>query len=399
MLAAPAVWVATEWLRMETTGVGWNFLGISQAFQPALAQLASIGGVYAVSLVVAAPSAALAYSALTTSRSGAWRALAATLVLIVGNALYGASTLKAIEPATEGVHTVALQPNLPISLIGAEDAEAFARSYGLLGELGREEITRATAPALPAPALVIWPEMPVGLSIEQKPELHNFVAGLTAERGDYVMLNTIGEREGGYSNRVVVVGPDGAIGQSYDKVRLLPFGEYLPLRSVLPFADSIPALVHDFVPGDRVQLLDVDGARVGVTICFESTFAELSREARRSGATALVNVTNDAWFGPTPMPRQHLAHSIFRSIETRTEQLRVTNSGYSARIDATGRVLDSTGLFMESSRRWVLPREPVASEPLYVRWGDWLAILCLVATVALAVAAFVRSRRAVIELE
>jgi apolipoprotein N-acyltransferase len=399
MLAAPAVWVATEWLRMEATGVGWNFLGISQAFQPALAQLASAGGVYAVSLVVATPSAALAYSALAPSRRAAWRALAVTLVVIVGNALYGASTLKALQPAADGVPVVALQPNLPISLLGADDSEVFARSYAALGKLGREEISRATAPPLPAPALVVWPEMPVGLSIEQEPALQRFVAGLTAERGDYVMLNTIGEAEGGYANRVVVVDPDGAIRQSYDKVQLLPFGEYLPLRSVLPFADSIPALVHDFVPGDRVQLLDVDGARIGVTICFESTFAELAREARRSGASALVNVTNDAWFGPTPMPRQHLAHAIFRSIETRTEQLRVTNSGYSARVDATGRVLDTTGLFVEASRRWIMPREPVAPAPLYVRWGDWLPILCLVGTVALAVAAFVRSRRAVIELE
>lgn len=399
MLAAPLVWVATEWLRMVATGVGWNFLGYSQAFQPALVQLASVGGVYAVSLVVAAPSAALAYSALAPSRRAAWRVLTATLAVVVANIGYGAASLASIAPSAGGLPVVAIQPNLPISLLGAEAREAFAGSFGVLDRLGREELARANAPPVPAPALVVWPEMPVDFVYDREPELQRFVSSLATSRGDYVLFNTIGDAGTGYSNRAMLVGPRGAAAARYDKIRLLPFGEYVPMRAVIPFVDRVPALVHDFVPGVGAQLLDVDGARVGMAICFESAFPQLSRDARRAGATGLVNITNDAWFGRTPMPRQHLAHAVMRSVETRTEQLRVTNSGYSARIDAAGRVVDSTGLFVEASRRWVLPREPVAAEPLYSRFGDWLPAACALAALVLVAVPLVRPRRAVIELD
>jgi apolipoprotein N-acyltransferase len=399
MLAAPIVWVATEYLRMITTGVGWDFLGISQAFQPALVQLASVGGVYAVSLVVATPSAALAFTALAPSRRAAWRALAVTFVVVVANAIYGIGMLGAIEPAETGLPVVALQPNLPVSLLDADRDEAFDRSYVALGRMGREELSRQNAPPVAAPALVVGPEIPVDFFVESEPEIERFVASQAAERGDFILLNSIGAIGDGIANRAILVVPDGRVWASYDKIRLLPFGEYLPMRSILPFADSVPVLVHDFVPGTSAAPLDVDGAKIGVTICFESTFPELTRAARRAGATGIVNISNDAWFGPTPLARQHLAHAIFRSVETRTEQVRVTNSGISARIDAAGRVVDTTGIFAEASRRWVLPREPVAGVPLYVGWGDWLAIASLVAALALVVAAVVRGRRAVIELQ
>ena len=404
MLAAPLVWVATEWLRLATTGIGWNFLGYSQAFQPALLQTASIGGVYAVSLLAAASSAALAYSALAPSRGAAWRALVATLAVVVANVAYGAVVLRTTEAATEGLAAVALQPNLPVTIATHPDRhggpqQAYDLAIGRLDRLGREELSREGAPPVPAPALVVWPEIPASYVYDVEVAFQSDLASFAERRGDYLLVNALGLAADGHTNSAMLIGPGGRRAGEYAKIHLLPFGEYVPMRDVIPFVDRVPALVHDFTAGNEVRLLDAEGARIGASICFESAFPALAREARRAGATGFVNISNDAWFGPTPMPRQHLAHAVLRSVENRTEQLRVTNAGYSARIDAAGRVVDTTELFVEATRRWLVPREPVAPPPPYTRFGDWLPIACLLATVALVVVPLVRRKRAVIELE
>jgi apolipoprotein N-acyltransferase len=404
MLAAPLVWVATEWLRYELTGIGWNFLGYSQAFQPALIQSASIGGVYAVSLLLAASSAALAYSALAPSRRAAWRVLTATLALIVANIAYGAVVLRTSETPPGGLPVVALQPDLPVTIatdpdsVGGQQA-AYDLAIGTLSRLGAEELGRDNAPPIPAPALVVWPEIPASYVYDAEPAFQSDLAAFAKRRGDYLVVNAIGLADDGHTNSAMLIGPDGRRTGEYAKMRLLPFGEYVPMRRIIPFVDRVPALVHDFAAGHEARLLDAGGARIGVAICFESAFPDVAREERRAGATGFVNMSNDAWFGPTPMPRQHLAHAVMRSVENRTEQVRVTNAGYSARIDAAGRVVDSTDLFVEASRRWSLPAGEPGPESLYTRFGDWLAVACALATLALAVAPLVRRRTPVIEIE
>ncbi len=403
MLAAPVVWVATEWLRLKTTGIGWNLLGYSQAFQPPLVQCAALGGVFAVSFLLAATSAALAYSALAPSRRAAWRALVGTLALVIANIAYGAYVLQTTEATTTGLTAVALQPNLPVTIatdpasVGGFQA-AYDLAVGRLSALGDEELTRDGAPPLPRPAIVVWPEIPASYVYDDQPAFQTDIAAVAMRRGDFVLVNALGLEGEGHTNSAMLIGPDGRRTAEYAKVRLLPFGEYVPMRGIIPFVDQIPALVHDFTPGHGSQLLDAAGARIGVSICFESSFPEIARTERLAGATALVNMTNDAWFGPTPMPRQHLAHAVMRSVENRTEQIRVTNAGYSARIDAAGRVVDSTDLFVEASRRWTIPTTP-GPTTLYTWLGDWLPIACLVATLGLLVGPLVRKRRAVIEIE
>jgi apolipoprotein N-acyltransferase len=403
MLAAPLVWVATEWLRLALTGIGWNFVGYSQAFQPALVQSAAVGGVYAVSFLLAASSAALAYSALAPSRRAAGRVLTATLALIVANVAYGAWSLSATDAAPGGLAVVALQPNLPVTIATDPDSVggsqgAYDLAVGKLGRMGVEELSRDAAPSVPKPALVVWPEIPASYVYDDEPAFQADTAAFATLRGDYLLVNAVGVTGAGHTNSAMMIDPTGRRTGEYAKVHLLPFGEYVPMRSIVPFVDRVPALVHEFEPGVEPRLLDAAGARVGVSICFESAFPALSRDERLAGATGFVNMSDDAWFGPTPMPRQALAHAVMRSVENRVDQVRVTNSGYSARIDAAGRVLDSTGLFVETSRRWALPTTagPVS---IYTRFGDWLPIACLLATAGLLVAPLVRRKRRVIELE
>jgi apolipoprotein N-acyltransferase len=396
MLAAPLVWVACEWLRLKTMGVGWNMLGYSQAFQPALVQGASLGGVYAVSFLLVASSAALAYGLIAPSRRAARAAMLATFALIIANVWYGVAMLSRTQAAAEGLAVIAVQPNLPIA---APSEDEFDVAIGRLTRLGRDELDRANAPPMPSPTLLVWPEIPVPILYEKDSPGNSFLASMATHRGDYLLFNAIGRSGAADTNAAVLIGPDGRHADAYDKIRLLPFGEYVPMRSIIPFLDKVPALAGEFTPGDRVHLLDVGGARLSISICFESSFPDLAREARAAGASGFVNLTNDAWFGPTPEPRQHLAHAVMRSVENRTEQVRVTNAGYSARIDAAGRIVDSTDLFREATRRWVLPREPWGGETLYTRAGDWLAVASALATLGLVVAALARRQPPVIELE
>ncbi|MGB5039142.1 MAG: apolipoprotein N-acyltransferase [Blastocatellia bacterium] len=392
VLVAPLVWVALEWLRLRTLGIGWNFLGYSQSFQPALAQSASIGGVYAISLLLAMASAALAYSAIAPSRKAALRVLTVTLAVFVVNLVAGLYITSRVQVTTDdGLPVVALQPNISPSIIESSRQQVFDGSYVHLARMGRAELDRENAPVIPAPALIVWPEMPANFVYDDEPEARRLLAAVARQRGDYVFVNALGVVGDGHSNSAVLVGPDGTRVGQYDKVRLLPFGEYVPLRGVVPFVDRIPSLMYDFTPGESVRLVDVEGVRIGTSICFESAFPELAREARRAGATAFINLTNDAWFGPTPMPRQHLAHSVMRSIENGVDQIRVTNAGYSARISPTGQILDSTDLFVETSRRWELPRS-APPMTVYARTGDWLPITGVVATLLLLAAPLFRRR-------
>ena len=396
MLAAPCAWIASEWLRLQATGVGWDMLGYSQAFQPVLVQSASLGGVYAVSLLLAASSAALAYGLIAPTRRAARNAMIVTLALIIANVGYGAFVLSSTQPTEEGLSVVAIQPNIPIA--EPEGLRTTDEALHHLSRLGRAELDRVNASPLPRPSLVVWPEIPIPILFERDaPGAYTFAATAT-RRGDYLLFNAIGRTGETDTNAAILIGPDGRQAGAYDKIRLLPFGEYVPLRDFIPLVNRVPALAGEFTPGDRVHLLDIDGTRVSTSICFESTFPEIAREARAAGASGFINLTNDAWFGPTPQPRQHLAHAILRSVENRTEQVRVTNAGYSARIDAAGRIVDSTDLFQEATRRWVLPRAP-HDATLYTRAGDWLAIGSAIATLALLAAALARRQPPVIELE
>ncbi len=393
VLAAPLVWVALEWLRLRTLGIGWNFLGYSQSFQPALSQTASIGGVYAVSLLLATASAALAYSAIAPSRRAALRVLTVTLAIFVVNLTFGlVVTLRERDPSGAGLPVVALQPNISPTIIESSRQEVFDASYVHLARMGMAEFDRANAPEIPKPALIVWPEMPANFVYDDEPEAQRLLSVVARQRGDYVFVNALGIVGDGHSNSAVLIGPDGTRAGQYDKVRLLPFGEYVPMRGVIPFVDRVPSLMYDFTPGQSVRLVDVEGVRIGTSICFESSFPELAREARLAGATAYVNLTNDSWFGPTPMPRQHLAHSVMRSIENGVDQIRVTNAGYSARISPSGQILDSTDLFVETSRRWELPRS-TPPMTIYTRTGDWLPIVGVIATLALLAAPLFRRRQ------
>jgi apolipoprotein N-acyltransferase len=420
---APTLWVASEWLREVVTGVTWNQLGVSQARHLFVVSLAGYGGVALVSWVVATGSAAVLVITLAGARAVR---LAAAALLIGAGLIYLLHSTSGPLTLTPGsldklkypvVSVAGVQPNIPLDLASTPE-ESAARTEQGVGRniaLTREAISRSHTKSAD---LVVWAESPLSLSYEQDAGVRAKLDALARETRSFVIFNVVGRDGEGYFNSAQTIGPEPSTGTArlkrYDKMRLVPFGEYVPLRPLL--GRFVPAIVGDFTPGQEavVNLLKLntdlaivaqdDGSdgpaierttrfvRVGTFICYEAAYPNVVRRFVNSGATLLINISDDAWFGATAGPLQHLDHVRMRAIENNRDLVRVTNSGVSALITARGEVVDALPQFTAASHVW---RPVVRSEKtFYTRHGDWFAMLCVaVSAVALAAAAALKFRR------
>ena len=174
-------------------------------------------------------------------------------------------------------------------------------------------------------------------------------------------------------NRAYLLGPDGSLAGRYDKVHLVPFGEYVPMKRFLPFIQQLVVAAGDFLPGNKVEPLKFPKAAAGVLICFESIFPELARAMTENGATLLVNLTNDAWYGMSSAPFQHFSMAVFRAVENRRPVVRAANTGISAFILPNGKIAAQSGLFTEALLTKEIPL-PGSGLTLYTRYGDFFAV-------------------------
>ena len=283
---------------------------------------------------------------------------------------------------------IAVQPNVPMdpqeSL--AETVALIERHYALSesGLGARPELSNL-------PRVVIWPESPMNFRYAADTEFREIVARFAAKNRTSVLFNAQEPAPaGGTYNSAVLVNEEGRLVAQYDKIRLLPFGEYVPLPRWLPGASSIPAMVGDFTPGVQYTLMPFGGVRAGVFICFESAFPSVSRHFTEEGADVLVNISNDGYLGQTPVMRQHLANTIFRAVENNRPVVRVTNTGITAFITEQGEVLDATAGFEPTVRTWTVSRS-LEGQTFYTRFGDIFVGLC--ALISLAMTAIAWRRR------
>ena len=196
-------------------------------------------------------------------------------------------------------------------------------------------------------------------------------------------------------NSALVIAPSGEKIAEYDKIALVPFGEYVPARGWLPFVKDVHALAGDITPGTDFTLSDVAGARLGINICFEATRPDIARRMRLGGASALVQISNELWFGPTAAAKQMLAHAAFRAVENNCELIRATNTGLSARIDRYGVARGETLMFETATRTWKIQTTDEARQnglTFYTRYGDLFAITCAALSLGLAVAPFIKKK-------
>ncbi len=242
--------------------------------------------------------------------------------------------------------------------------------------------------------VVVWPETATPFYF-QSSEYSSRIKYISLKNRIYLLFGSPAYRyENGrirYLNRAYMVSPVGEIVDYYDKVHLVPFGEYLPLEKYLKFIEKLIPMVGNMSPGNEIKPLKTAYGKFGVLICYESIFPEISREMIRKGAAYLVNITNDAWFGKTSAPYQHFSMASFRAVEFKRFLVRSANTGVSGIVSPTGAVLKETEIFKRTGVTGDIV--PVRYRTLYSIAGDWIVILSLILILFYMVGVFVKWER------
>ena len=381
LLLAPIFWPALEWLRLSVTGQLWNALGYSQAFHPSLITAAKWGGVYAVSFLIVTINSAIALLVVRRNQKTVTAAIA--MIFLVWCSLplseYFSLAARTTIPRSDipPLTVIAVQPNVPMTLVKtpAELEELRQRHFALSTKALNTTTTSYDK-------LTIWPESPMNFTYASDKSLQDLLARFSKDNHTALLLNSLepAPKDGSY-NSALLINEDGRLISQYDKIRLMPFGEYVPLPHWLPGASLISGLVGEFTPGTEYRLMPVGshGYRAGVFICIESAYPWIARTMTNEGADFLINISNDGYLGPTAVMRQHLANAIFRAVENDRPVVRVTNSGLSTLINPNGVVMDQTKPFETDVRVWTVTpvTETITSYTIY---GDLFVEFCTAVT-------------------
>jgi len=388
LIMIPVVWVSVEYLRSFIfTGFPWEFIGHSQYSTLQIIQISDILGVYGISYLIVFVNTVIFFLILgltkhdwqgvTITRRFAAVSITAAIFLSGFVWSYGQWRLNAIDrlaKAAPQVRSVIVQGNIEQSVkwnpaFQLATAEKYLR---LSRSAGNQN-----------PDLFIWPETAL-------PFYYNHNAALTAkvrkgirDMGTYFLFGSPSfARKPGridYYNSAYLVDPEGKPLGKYDKAHLVPFGEYVPFKRWLPFLGKIVAQVGDFSRGKIGATIPWKNYKLGVLICYEGIFPYLARAMVKNGASLLIIITNDAWYGRSSAPYQHLSLAVFRAVENRRALIRSANTGISVFIDPAGRILAATPLFQEAA---VFDHVPVLTEQtFYTRFGDVFAIFCMAVVV------------------
>jgi apolipoprotein N-acyltransferase len=385
VLLAPVGWVATEILRAHTLfNFSWCLLGYSQHANLPVIQIARYGAVYAVSFLVAGISGTLAFLAVERRRWARSAAVMAATALLAIVWMHGAWRLGQTLPEAG---------RLKVGLVQASilQDEKWDASRAWLNVERHLELTREAARQ--GARLVAWPESAVPFLYDSTPIVAERLRAVAGNLGLYLLFGNDDREEGSVERGRIWVGakmvdPAGRLALRYHKMRLVPFGEYVPIESVLTlggrFSARVVQAVGEFTPGEEYATGLVDGHPIAAFICYEAIFPDLVREFAARGAQILVNITNDAWYGRTSAPYQHFAMVVFRAVENERYLVRAANTGITAVVDPHGRVLERTELFVPT----VVVRDVplLAGSTFYSRHGDLFAWACLAAALALTAA-------------
>jgi apolipoprotein N-acyltransferase len=376
LLAAPWLWVSAEWVRgWLMGGFPWGSLGYSQYRQLFVIQISELAGVWAVSFVILAVNAALA-GAVLLPRGRAAIGLLLGVALTAATLGFGAWRLG--QPAPPGEVTVAvMQPSIEQPLKwNPQHTTATLAIYG--------DLTRAAARE--HPDLIVWPETASPTLLRRDATLLRALTEQASTSKVPLLVGSVDVADGSdrdVRNTAFLLTDQGIVNR-YDKIHLVPFGEYVPLSGVIGFVKGWAEFISELTPGARAVVFAGPPAPFGVVICYEGIFPTLVRRFVKDGARLMVNMTNDGWFGRTSGPEQHLAMYPFRAVEHRTAVVRAANTGVSAFIAPSGRIEKRLELFERGN---LIERVPLRRvETLYTRWGDWLPYLSVVVSAAAFVA-------------
>jgi apolipoprotein N-acyltransferase len=372
---AAGLWVALEFVRANAlTGFPWCLVAHSQYLHLPVIQIADLVGAYGISFLILLTNATLYKLIFQRNLRVIWTEVTATLLLVMLTFAYGYYRLSEEGTPKESLKVALVQGNIDQSIKWNPSNQA--RTIQIYRNL-----TLSTRPF--APDLVVWPETAVPLFFQEGGKLAQEVLDTAKETHTYVIFGSpaygVERKSVHYYNRAYLISPQEKVIESYDKIHLVPFGEYVPLQRYLPFVHRLVVSAGDFRSGEKSTPLSFSKAKAGILICFESIFPELGRAMTRNGAQLLVNITNDAWYGMTSAPYQHFSMAVFRAVENRRPLVRAANTGFSAFIDCHGKIIQVSDLFTEAT----LCRELRLGGPsltLYTRYGDFFALSLLVLT-------------------
>lgn len=430
ILFAPFLWTATEFLRFNLTGNNWNAVGYSQAFSSYILPSAAIGGVYLVGFLLTTFNSLLTLSLFSqrfeNRRKFNYVIALLTFGFIIVASVFSVSTnsqSKSFNPVVSSNLVIVVQANVPMSGLNEEKwlrlrgrhveltesaldsikSKSVEERLSLLppSQMTQEARTILTEAAIrnfeKSSKTIIFPESPMNFMYQRDEEFQQFVNDFARRNDAYVLFNSAepNPKNDNFYNSAVMINPRGEkIGQ-YDKIHLVPFGEYAPVPSAVQ--EFVPTLVGNFQYGENYNLFPFGDARGGIMICYESHFPSLAREFARRGADVLIEMTNDGYLGDTGVLRQHLANAVFRAVETNRPVLRATNVGVTAYINERGEVLDAADVYTEATRVWTISKSD-GKQTFYVRYGEWFAWFCSLVSLGLLFSSFWERRQSTANL-
>jgi apolipoprotein N-acyltransferase len=385
LCSAPFLWTGIELLAAHLTSVPWDQLGYSQVDNLLLTRLAPFTGTYGISFILVAVNALLVSILLARSIHIRLRIGVGTALLIV---LLQAGSFFSQKPSPTSAYAVLLQPNLDVGANNSWPGPVWdERASWML-----EQSLRTCSPAyngvpladvppaqpscsqnIPPPGLIVWPEAQSPL-FSDDPRTVALLHTLAITTHASVVTGMLGHDQNGTYNSAVFTAPDGTILGRYDKIHLVPFGEFIPYRNLFFFAHKLTQQLPDLQRGTERKVFRVNGHAFGLFICYESIFASEISPFARNGAEVFVNVSDDGWYGDTSAPWQHLNMARMRAIENHRWILLDTNNGITTAIDPKGRVTYSAPRNIDTSL--VVRYGYEDNLTFYTRYGDVFAYAC-----------------------
>ncbi len=402
LIAAPFLWVAVELARFDVTGFPWNLLGTAQVDNISLSRITTWTGVYGVSFEIMLVNVAVAAAFLVLRKKRSTllvAALAAAAVLQAGR-LVDAPAIPADRAA------LLVQENIPVDETWTRDT--FERTLRELTDLSVKDfrvkgdastVSDASNSKPGGIDLIVWPESPAPF-FTSDPLFREPVSQMARETHSWVVTGAIGTAPAAQSarpasqvfNSAALISPAGDWTARYDKVHLVPFGEYLPFPKLFAFAGGLTKEVGEFEAGTSRTPLDAGGTKLGVFICYESVFPGEVRQFADQGAQVLVNISNDGWYGDSGAYAQHLNQTRMRAIENDRWILSATDTGVTASIDPYGRTV--ARLPRKERAALVAPYALTSVTTFYTRHGDWFAWLCAIISAGALITRFAFSGKA-----
>ena len=374
LVSSPFVWVTVELARTLISGFPWDLLGIAQVDNVALARIARFTGVYGVSFEIMVVNTAFAAAFLIRRERRTPLLLAATaaaFVLQIGRWM-------PVPAFPTNRSAVLVQANIPILQEGDWTKSYFDDTVSQLTALS----VNPPAGEKPGPDLVVWPESPAPFYGDD-PSLQASVAQVAHSQKAWIVIGNVGAVKSTTATEIFnsagLVNPGGEWVARYDKVHLVPFGEYVPFKRWLGFAGGLTKEVGDFTRGVLREPLQAGNERLGIFICYESIFPDEVRQFAAHGAQVFVNISNDGWYGDSGAYAQHLKQARMRAIENDRWLLRDTNTGVTASIDPYGRIVESVPRKIRTALNAPYALENATT--FYTRHGDWLAYACAIISI------------------